>query len=397
MVITMLFIDIPSYNWLKIEKKAKSLAKYGCEAKLVKVYQTKKGEACSVEIAIPENLEAGKWEFMGIKKEYGEDVLYFGNIPEKYRNTSMYCEHCNSSRYRKSVMIIKDEETGKILQVGKSCVKKYLGDAFSMLGGLLLTIDEILDEEEKDFYEGGFSLWESYLDKYAYLYYCLEDIKERGYIKANTYDYNNKPVPPTSFIASEAYSKATEEELSNIINSAEIKAEIDEAIEAYNAFVAKQGESEFSHNVQVLLAGNYIKSEYKNMIAFVPQFLIKKREFEAIKKAKEEKAEEFNSQLAGKYAGQEKEKVSFKVKLIHHRVFESMYGYDQYVNCYTFISEEGYLLQWKTQTYIGEKLGFNSHEEMIKKGAIFSLTGTVKENKEFKGRFYTVLTRCKVA
>jgi len=397
MVVIMLFVNIPSYNWLKIEKKAKSLAKYGCEARLVEVYQTEKGEACSVEIAIPESLEAGKWEFMGIKKAYADDVLYFGNVPEEYRNTSMYCEHCNSNRYRKSVMIIRDEETGKVLQVGKSCVKKYLGNAFSMLGSLLLTIDEILDEEEKDFYEGGFSLWESYLDKYAYLHFCMEDIKERGYIKKDTYNAKDELMIPTSFMAYENYQKATEEELKRIINSAEIKAEIDEAIEAYNAFVAKQGESEFSHNVQVLLAGNYIKSEYKNMIAFVPQFLIKKREFEAIKKAKEEKAKEFNSQLAGKYAGQEKEKVSFKVKLIHHRVFRSMYGFDQYINCYTFMSEEGYLLQWKTQIYIGEKLGFDSHEEMIEKKAIFSITGTVKENKEFKGRYYTVLTRCKVA
>lgn len=336
-------------------------------------------------MAIPESLEADKWEFMGIKKDIGDGVLYFGNVPENYKNSSMYCEHCNSRRYRRSVIIIKDLETGKILQVGKSCVKKYLGSAFEILGTLLLAIDEILEDSGSG-YERGYTFFSAYIETKRFLYHCLEDMKKRGYIKKDTY-VNDKPVKPTAF---EALDRHDKDEVINYDYS-----EIDEAIEVYKAFVAKQGESDFSHNVIALLNESYIERKYINYIAFVPSFLLNKRKFEAEKKAREKEKARFNKELTNSYLGTVKDKITCNARLIHIRTFETCYTYAGELNyMYTFITNKGELVQWKTQKSLATCA--ENFDELIEHKHMFSITGTIKECKEFKGRLYTVLTRCKI-
>ena len=382
----MLFGNIPSYNWERIAKKAKTLEKYGCSVKLVEVSQHKKGEVITIDLVIPESLEAGKWEFMGVKKSMNDDVLYFGNIPAEYKNTSMYCEHCNSKRYRKSVILIKDMETGEVKQVGKTCVVKYLGNAFSILGNLLVQIDEILDNDGSD-YEGGYSFFSKYVDLNRYLYFCLKSIKEKGYIKKNTYDARGEIVKPTVFIAIDDYDKTHDTESLDY-------SEVVEAIETYKDFVAKKGQDDdFTHNVLTLLNSAYMERKYINYVAFIPTFLLNKRKFEAEKKAKDEARAKFNASLNNSYLGHEKEKVTCKARLIHYHYYETHFTYNGELNCmYTFMTENGQLVQWKTQKEIAEDL-----EAVKENKQVFSITGTVKECKEFKGRFYTVLTRCKVS
>jgi hypothetical protein len=130
------------------------------------------------------------------------------------------------------------------------------------------------------------------------------------------------------------------------------------------------------------------------MIVFVPTFLINSRKFEAEKKAKQEQAKKFNDSLSNEFLGEIKEKVSVKVRLIHHRVFEGCWdGYHTtYTNNYTFMDEQGHLIQWKTAKNL-----FDDTEKVIADKTEFNLQGTVKAHNEFKERFYTILTRCKVA
>ena len=200
----MLFSRIPSYNWEKIEKKSKSLSKYGCYVTLKDVSTYKGKEVITIDLNIPDELEQGKWQFLGLKKVCGDDVLYFGDIPTEYHNTSMYCEHCTSNRKRNSVILIKDLESDTIKQVGKTCVKKYLGTAFDMLGSLLLTVDEILEDDSS--YSGrGYSIFSKYVNLKKYLYYCIESIKNRGYIKKNTFDDNGNRIDTTSYNAIRLY------------------------------------------------------------------------------------------------------------------------------------------------------------------------------------------------
>ena len=375
----MLFANIPSYNWEKIEKKSKSLSKYGCSVSLVEVSTYKEQEVITINLDIPNELEHGKWSFLGFKKVCGDGVLYFGDVPQEYHNTSMYCEHCSSNRSRKSVIIIEDLESGTVKQVGKTCVKKYLGSGFEMLANLLLTIDDIIpDESDHEYY--GYSIFSKYVDLRKYLYYCLKDIKARGYTKR---DYYNRDVEPTSNKALDLY----DDNKNAIVDL----TEVDKAIAVYKEFASSKND-DFSHNVVTLLSTPYIERRYINMVAFVPTFLLNKRKFEAEKKAKEEQKAKFNSSLSNEYIGNVGDKVSTTVRLIHYRYYETHFTYKGETNCiYTFMDTNGSLIQWKTQKDITDDL-----DKAIEDKTLFNIKGTVKECKEFRERFYTVLTRCKV-
>ena len=372
----MIFNNIPSYNWEKIQKKVKSLSKYGCSVFLKDISTYKGKEVISIDLNIPQELEGGKWEFLGLKKVCGDDVLYFGNVPTKYHNTSMYCEHCSSNRNRASVVIIKDLDTDTIKQVGKTCIKKYLGNGFRLLGNLLLTIDDILDDDSDDYY----SIACNYVNLNKYLYCCMKSIKDRGYVKKYTVDDNGNDVPSTSQDAIHLYDYVHD------IDS----VEVEKAIQVYKEFVLAKGDnSDFTHNVLTLLSNSYIERKYINMVAFVPTFLLNKYRFDAEKKARNESRVD----LSNKYIGNVGDKVSAKVRLIHYKYYETHFTYRGETNCmYTFIDSEGSLIQWNTQKGIGYNL-----DVAIENKTQFTISGTVKACKEFRNRFYTVLTRCRIS
>ena len=382
----MLFEKLPASVWERIEKKSRSLSKYGCTAKLVSVDTYKGKEVIAVELTIPNELEQGKWSFLGLKKICGDDVLYFGDIPSEYHNTDMFCEHCSSNRARKSVILIKDMESGTVKQVGKSCVKKYLGTAFDMLGSLLWTVDELFDDDTEGYGGSGYSVYNKYLNTLEYLYYCMESIKERGYIKKNSFDNNGVPIDTTAYDGYDRYIKHRGENID--------LSEVLEAIQVYKDFVSSKNDtSDFTHNVLTLLNTQYMEKKYTNMVAFIPTFLLNKRKFEAEKKAKNEERAKFNASLNNEYLGVAGEKVSCTARLIHYSTFESYYTYRGELNYrYTFITKEGNLIQWKTQNCIVADL-----DNAIEEKTFFNIKGTIKECKEYKERFYTVLTRCKVS
>ena len=372
----MIFNNIPSYNWEKIQKKVKSLSKYGCSVFLKDISTYKGKEVISIDLNIPQVLEGGKWQFLGLKKICGDDVLYFGNVPTKYHNTSMYCEHCSSNRGRTSVIIIKDLDTNTIKQVGKTCIKKYLGNGFRLLGNLLLTIDDILDDDSDEYY----SIACNYINLNRYLYCCMKSIKDRGYVKKYTVDDNGNDVPSTSQDALTLY---------GCVHKVD-SVEVEKAIQVYKEFVLAKGDSsDFTHNVLTLLSNSYIERKYINMVAFVPTFLLNKYRFDAEKKARNES----RATLSNKYIGNVGDKVSAKVRLIHYKSYETHFTYRGETNCmYTFIDNEGSLIQWNTQKGIGYDL-----DKAIENKTQFTISGTVKACKEFRNRFYTVLTRCRIA
>ena len=76
----MLFTAIPAYRWESIQKKARSLAKYGCTVKLVEVCQHEKGQVITIDITIPDHLETGRWQFLGIKKDVGTLVIFLVSL-----------------------------------------------------------------------------------------------------------------------------------------------------------------------------------------------------------------------------------------------------------------------------------------------------------------------------
>lgn len=83
------------------------------------------------------------------------------------------------------------------------------------------------------------------------------------------------------------------------------------------------------------------------------------------------------------YIGAVGEKVSMSVTYTNQYYFDTQFG-TTYV--YKFRDSEGHIIIWKTAKILE-----------IEKGDSITLTGTVKEQKEYRGEEQTVMTRCKIA
>ena len=69
----------------------------------------------------------GTHEVLAVKKVEGNHVLIFGpsaeDVPKKYWSLEEnQCDHCSTMRSRKTFLILRNFETGEILQVGKTCL-----------------------------------------------------------------------------------------------------------------------------------------------------------------------------------------------------------------------------------------------------------------------------------
>lgn len=70
------------------------------------------------------------WRLIAKVEWLGEERLLScvpGEVcPEKYRKGSFTCDHCNTTRRRKEVFILRHDD-GRHVQVGRSCLKDFLG------------------------------------------------------------------------------------------------------------------------------------------------------------------------------------------------------------------------------------------------------------------------------
>ena len=50
-----------------------------------------------------------------------------GSIPPEYRTSKPFCEHCKTNRDRRDTFLVKNDATGEIKQIGRNCLKDFLG------------------------------------------------------------------------------------------------------------------------------------------------------------------------------------------------------------------------------------------------------------------------------
>jgi hypothetical protein len=67
------------------------------------------------------------------------------NLPEEYRNNSFFCDHCQTNRYRKEVVIVRNNETGEYVQLGKNCLKDYLGISLEHLVNRFSWLNDLIE------------------------------------------------------------------------------------------------------------------------------------------------------------------------------------------------------------------------------------------------------------
>lgn len=91
-----------------------------------------------------------------------------------------------------------------------------------------------------------------------------------------------------------------------------------------------------------------------------------------------------NSSAAGEYVGQVGTRATFSLTYDDYRAFSGFRDNATFI--YMFHDKDGNSVIWKTTNY-----------QELTSGSEYTITGTVKEHAEYRGRKQTSLTRCKIA
>lgn len=304
------------------------------------------------------------------------------DIPERFKNSEDICEHCNTKRHRNNLYVIHNVETDEWKQVGGNCLNLYTnGLNMEYVTAYMNGITE-LEENDGVFYGGG----KPYYSVKEVLSYAVEVIAKTGYFNAQS----NLPTKElVSWLACCRFDEAIKE-INRDLESArlmvrfnendfykdETESVVDEIIKYYKSV---EDDSEFIHNIHVMLNEEYIQSKNFGFLCYLPEGYARhiQKEVEKVKRAEIIAKSEYFGEVGKRY----KDKVINAVNLI--TTWETQWGV---THVYKIVLEDGSTLIWKTNN----GLYLDKNEEFDK------ISFSVKSHNEYKGEKQTEVTRCKV-
>lgn len=290
-----------------------------------------------------------------------------------YKDKPLFCEHCGTARVKKNSIILETPE-GKLIQVGKSCVKDFLNsDALdvylknlenlsSELGQLSGGPDQ--DEEIERSRAGGRGYDISVNQAVAA---SLNLINRQGYI--------------SKAAAHGGVSSTADQILSSLFNprkenkiepTKEEQEEADKIVE----WAKTQKGSDYLNNLSIIARNGYGNFRHIGYIASMPTAY--KKAMDAIKHQEPGKEKKISQ-----HVGQIGDKIQSDVTVISNREYESDYGISHVVK---MEDKDGNI-------FITFTTGGLSNASV---GETFHIAGTVKNHSDYKGVNQTQLTRCTV-
>ena len=162
------------------DPKISAEVKKDLKKKLLPIPQIK---VCTVTIDGATPKLAG-WKFVGTLDHYSLPGNVIVNtvpgevVPQEFHTGDPLCGHCNKIRQRKETFVVENDD-GRTMQVGRQCIKDFLGHNPAQLIGWLQSLYELTaDEEDERFYGGRV---EHYLDLTQVLVTSAAVIRNHGW------------------------------------------------------------------------------------------------------------------------------------------------------------------------------------------------------------------------
>ena len=341
------------------------------------------------QVEVGGTAKVGDWECVAVMEAHPEgNIIRRINteveVPTIFRNSDNICEHCGTKRNRTNLYIIHNVETDEWKQVGGSCLKLYTGGL--SMEYVVVFLDGITELEEKSgsVATGG----GCYYPVREVLSKAYEIISKTGYFSAESY-------LPTKYLVSILMFKDSDravdlvngEFVSNGLsvrfshkdfNKPETEVVVDNII---NYYMGIEDDSEFIHNVKVMLESGYTSAKNFGILSFLPEGYNRYVQKEEARVAREKGREQEKSEHYGVVGNRYKDIEVKSVNLVTS--WEGQFGYT-YI--YKIVTADDFVLTWKTSNYLylenNEKFSF--------------ITFTVKAHSEYRGQNQTEVTRCKV-
>jgi hypothetical protein len=285
------------------------------------------------------------------------------------------CDHCNKDRMRRETFLVKHEETGEEKQIGRSCIKDFLGWDTTVAW----PTSPADDDEEKEFYGmGGGDRDVSTETVLAYAWAC---VKAFGFVRSQDYH-----ATPTVHLVRNAISpsrsrrdKEFAEKMAPLAGEAKGKAA---EIRAFILSGDFSGTSEYVTNLKAIAGAKMVSSRNFGILVSAPQAWARFNEQTLIRKQREGKPSEWIGTAPDKAAGVKGSRITFTGIVESIRYIDGFYSS---TTLYQVRAEDsGVVVKWfASNNALGEDTGVR-----------VTLRGTVKEHDDYKGNKATVLTRC---
>lgn len=278
------------------------------------------------------------------------------------------CDHCHTTRDRRSTILVAHDDTGQVLQVGRSCLKDFLGHNTLPV---FLTTDEVANTLGGNL-AGIAAAW----DVHSVLTYAVAAVEAFGWTPASASEYGR--VPTRDLVRLALTGGRGSEQLRD-----QLAPHLDEATARApqirtDLLAGLTGESGYEANLATVLRGEAVEARHLGLAvsAITHQQLIASRAREA---SRRETAETVD------YAGTVGEKVTLTGTV---RTATRVDGFryrspDQVllvVDCGTAVAKMTTAAAWAYPLKVGDSL---------------TVIGTVKAHTEWNGIKQTVLTRPK--
>lgn len=297
-------------------------------------------------------------------------------LPEWVQTSGCKCDHCKTNRFRSETFLLHNVDTGDWKQIGRSCLKDFLGHAdphqMAAIAELSTVVGELAGScEEVNDGMGGGCRSASYESTDTILRYSAVFIRKNGYIKSSEEGSTKNDVFNLLYPNYRYLSKKALDEVRSLRDEANSQEISDLVAKAREWAAGLTGTSEFDNNMRLIERLEYVNMKTVGLACYLVAGYLRSL---GIQKEKASKLNEHFGTVGKRMKG---------LKLTVVRKF-SMDGFYGVTHIHVMEDAEGRCFKWAT--------GACSLQE----GEEVTMDGSVKSHDDYKGRLQTVLTRCKV-
>jgi hypothetical protein len=330
------------------------------------------------------------WSFIGTIQHDSEaagNILrvisdYEGNVPQRFRTaTPDTCEHCKQNRTRKNTYILLND-LGEFKQVGRTCLRDFLGHAnperLAAWTETLLSLNEVVFEA----WGGGFGLEMKALDLVAVQLNAATVIRLHGWTsKGKAYEqFSVSTAERVAWTLDSGSSHQREEGISDVCqqNASDAKLAAD-AIKWARA-IPEDVDSDYLYNLRTVAVSSYIEwSKLGIAASMIPAY---KRAMGDVQRK--------TAQVASEWVGNVKERLVLNVKTTGLNRYENDFGGGVVVK---MVTDSGSVLTWFASAVYPDEL---EDRGLRLNGDFTKIKATVKKHDEFRGTHQTVVNRVAV-
>lgn len=307
------------------------------------------------------------------------------SLPSKfYTAENTHCDHCKTKRFRKDTFVLRNEEDGEFIQVGRTCIRDFLGhdvEYIAKLAELMSTIKTLNSN-----YTGSVDGYENYICTEEYMGFVIQVLKHNAWLskgKAREINMSRNDAAemaiPTSELAANVFgyvkgwtSHRPEHDATDITDDELVVAQ--KVIEFWAAKDPSTASSEYEHNCTVIAKSAYINFRDTGFAASMVNSWLREQN-------KIEEANKLNLD-ASKHFGNIKDRVQLAFTVLWTKDMDTNWGRSTLTKG---ITDDGNAVTiWNGN--------WTAHPQ---KGDKKTVKGTIKAHDEFKGIKSTVLNRVK--